>query len=80
MLTGPFLPKTWIGANEDFNDSKWIMVGIPYDGTCSYRPGTRFGPEAIRLASYGMEDYSPIQDKDLIETSFFDQISSEKKA
>jgi agmatinase len=40
------------------------LVGVPYDGTTSYRPGTRFGPEAIRAASIGLETYSPEQDAD----------------
>jgi agmatinase len=48
------------------------MVGLPYDGTCSYRPGTRFAPEMIRIASYGLESYSPIQDRDLDEVKFYD--------
>lgn len=72
MLSGPFLSKDWIGANEDFESSKWVMVGLPYDGTCSYRPGSRFGPERVRLASWGLEDYSPIQNKDISCASFFD--------
>lgn len=72
MLTGPFLPSSWIGACETFEEAEWVMVGIPYDGTCSYRPGTRFGPEEARLASWGLEDYSPIQDKEITETQFYD--------
>lgn len=72
MLKSPFLPKNWIGANEDFESSKWVLVGMPYDGTCSNRPGARFAPETVRLASWGLEDYSPIQDKEIFETSFYD--------
>ncbi|HBG49253.1 MAG TPA: agmatinase [Cyanobacteria bacterium UBA9971] len=48
------------------------MVGLPYDGTCSYRPGARFGPELIRIASYGLESYSPIQERDLDDVKFYD--------
>ena len=72
MLRGPFLSKNWIGANENYNDSKIIMVGLPYDGTCSFKPGSRFGPEMARLASWNLEDYSPYHGKDIQEASFYD--------
>jgi agmatinase len=72
LLSGPFLPQNWIGASDDFESSKWVLVGLPYDGTCSNRPGSRFGPELVRLASWGLEDYSPIQNKDINEVAFFD--------
>jgi agmatinase len=35
------------------------LIGLPWDGTVSNRPGARFGPEAIRAATLGIEDYSP---------------------
>jgi len=72
VLSGPFLSRNWPGACEDFDKSKWVMVGLPYDGTCSYRPGTRFGPEMIRVAAWGLEDYSPYQNKELTEVAFYD--------
>ena len=72
MLTGPFIPKNWMNSCEIFDESSWVMVGIPYDGTCSFRPGARFGPELARLASFGLESYSPYQDKDLEDISFYD--------
>jgi len=65
LLTGDFLSKNWPCSKENFEDADWVMVGLPYDGTCSYRPGTRFAPEMIRHAALGLEDYSPYQDKDL---------------
>lgn len=40
------------------------IVGVSYDGTTSFRPGTRFGPDSIRTASQGIETYSPTQDRD----------------
>lgn len=72
MLTGPFLSPKWMGAVQNFADARWVMVGLPYDGTCSYRPGARFGPMAIREASWGLETYSPYQDKDLEAVPFYD--------
>lgn len=40
-------------------------MGCPYDGSASFRPGARFGPSAIRRASWGIETYSPYFRKDL---------------
>ena len=48
------------------------MIGLPFDGTCSYRPGSRFAPERLRLASWGMEDYSPDFDMHLDDVNFYD--------
>lgn len=67
-----FLSKSWLCSSPDLEKSKMVLVGIPYDGTCSFKPGTRFGPEAARTASIGLESYSPYQDKDLENVSFYD--------
>ena len=72
MLRGPFLDRTWMGQNPDYNSSKVVMLGLPFDGTVSYRPGSRFAPEQIRLASWGLEEYSPIFDKHLEDVNFHD--------
>lgn len=72
MLKGPFLPRNWLGSVDGYNDSQIVMVGLPFDGTCSYRPGSRFAPERLRPASWGLEDYSPIFDKHLNDVRFFD--------
>ncbi|MEB3287826.1 MAG: agmatinase [Vampirovibrionales bacterium] len=72
MLSGPFIPRSWMGATENFDEADWVLVGMPYDGTTSYRPGTRFGPEAARAASWGVETYSPYQRKSLDDLKYFD--------
>lgn len=72
MLTGPFLDRNWIGQNPDYDTSDIVMLGLPFDGTVSYRSGSRFAPEQIRLASWGLEDYSPVFDKHLEEVNFHD--------
>ncbi len=72
MLTGPFLPKNWLASMDLFQDAEWVMVGLPYDGTTSYRPGTRFAPEAIRQASWGLETWSPFFQSDLADVRFYD--------
>jgi agmatinase len=35
----------------------WILFGIPYDSTCSFNTGARFGPDSIRQASYHLEKF-----------------------
>jgi len=48
------------------------IVGVNYDGTTCYKPGTRFGPNAIRLASQCLETFCPKSGKDLDEIKYFD--------
>jgi agmatinase len=72
MKKGPFLDRNWIGQNEDYKSSDIVILGMPFDGTVSYRPGSRFAPEMIRLASWGLETFSPYFDKDLQEVNFHD--------
>lgn len=72
MLSGPFLDRTWMGQNENYETSDIVMLGLPFDGTVSYRSGSRFAPEQIRLASWGLEEYSPRFDKHLQDVNFHD--------
>ena len=71
-LKGPFLDRNWMGQNEDYASSDIVMLGMPFDGTVSYRSGSRFAPESIRLASWGLEEYSPNFEKDLNDVNFHD--------
>ena len=56
---------SFIGADSSYTDAKVVIFGAPYDSTTSFRPGTRFGPMAMRSESFGIETYSPYQDRDL---------------
>ena len=64
--------QTYIAADADFVDARAVLFGAPFDGTTSFRPGTRFGPAAIRAESDGIETYSPYQNKDLEDIAVFD--------
>lgn len=57
----------FIGCDKRYQDAKIVLFGAPYDSTTSFRPGTRFGPAAMRMESFGIETYSPLQDRDLAE-------------
>ena len=63
----------FIGCDVPFEDAKVVLFGAPYDSTTSFRPGTRFGPNAMRMERFGIETYSMLLDKDLLDdTSVFD--------
>lgn len=64
--------QTFIGCEAEYKDSNIVLFGAPFDSTTSYRPGTRFASAAIRNESYGIETYSPYQDKDLTDMQIFD--------
>lgn len=62
----------FIGCESEYDDADIVLFGAPFDGTTSFRPGTRFGSKAIRTESFGIETYSPYQDKDLEDLNLYD--------
>lgn len=64
--------NAFIGCDCEYEAAKTVIFGAPFDSTTSYRPGTRFGSKAIRSESFGIETYSPYQDKDLLDYSIYD--------
>ncbi len=52
-------------ANSDFSQSHFVIFGAPFDGTSSYRHGSKFAPDEIRKASYNLESYLVEHDVDL---------------
>jgi len=62
----------FMGSRRDPADCRVGLFGVPYDGTTSFRPGTRFGPAAIREVSQGMETYCPQLDLDLEDLAYAD--------
>ena len=66
--------KPFIGANYDHGISKnsTHIIGFCFDGTTSFRPGARFGPDAARDASFGIETYSPYLDRDMEDYNIID--------
>ena len=64
--------ETFIGCESSFAEASIVLYGAPFDSTTSFRPGARFGPAAMRHESFGLETYSPYQDRDLMDISVFD--------
>lgn len=56
---------SFCGINSKYEEAKLVIFGAPYDGTASFRPGSRFAPAQMRIDSWGLESYSPYQDSDL---------------
>ncbi|ROR22332.1 agmatinase [Mobilisporobacter senegalensis] len=63
---------TFIGCDNEYDESKIVIFGAPFDSTTSFRPGTRFASKVMRSESFGIETYSPYQDKDLEDLEVFD--------
>ena len=64
--------ETFIGCDKEYNQADIVIFGAPFDSTTSYRPGTRFASKVMRSESFGLETYSPYQDKDLCDINVFD--------
>jgi agmatinase len=59
-------------ANSTKADAEVIVLGLPYDRTSSFIPGSRFGPQYIRQCAENIEDYSPYQKKSLSDLQIYD--------
>ncbi len=61
-----------MGSQTNQKDCSIGIFGVNYDATTSYKPGTRFGPNAIRHVSESLEAYCPLVKKDLNLINYFD--------
>lgn len=64
--------ETFLECDRDYETAEVVLFGAPFDSTTSFRPGTRFGCSAVRHESFGLESYSPYQDRDLRDCSIMD--------
>lgn len=64
--------ENFIGCDASYAEADVVLFGAPFDGTTSFRPGTRFAPAAMRRESYGLELYSPYQGMELSDGNIFD--------
>lgn len=63
---------SFLGCDAEYDEARVVLFGAPFDSTTSFRPGTRFSGPAIRGDSWGLETYSPYQDRDLTDCHIFD--------
>lgn len=65
-------PGTFADARASWDEAQFVIVGVPFDRTTSFRPGARFGPDAIRQQSYTFESYDLETGVDLSEVPIHD--------
>lgn len=51
-------PCVFSGKSTPYKDAVYVVIGVPYDRTSTYRSGSRFAPSAIREASANIETFS----------------------
>ena len=61
-----------MGSKREIDGCSIGIFGVDYDGTSSFKPGSRFGPNAIRQVSTCLETYCPKIDKDLEDINYVD--------
>jgi agmatinase len=54
-------------ADAKLENAEYVVVGLPFDCTASFRSGSRDGPDAISLASFNFESFYRYCDVDLAE-------------
>ncbi|KQC03413.1 MAG: agmatinase [Methanoculleus sp. SDB] len=67
-----FSRRHFADADASYGDARYVLFGVPYDGTTSFRSGTRDGPAAIREASLNFESYLIDYDLDLADVPVCD--------
>lgn len=51
-------PLQFGGYTRRYEDSDYVILGVPFDYTSTFRSGARFAPNQIRAASANLETYS----------------------
>ncbi|MBP7792421.1 MAG: agmatinase [Candidatus Goldbacteria bacterium] len=62
----------FVGSSTDYNKSQFVICGIPYDVTSTFRHGSQNGPDMIRYYSGSLETFSPLHEKDITDFNFVD--------
>lgn len=67
-----FSTTLFADAEAAYEDSTYVIFGVPFDGTTTFKAGARDAPLAIRAASYNLETYLPFYDIEMTEILFHD--------
>jgi agmatinase len=65
-------PGRFADASASFEEARFVVAGVPFDRTTSFRPGARFGPDAIRQHSWNFESYDLETGLDLADVPIHD--------
>ena len=68
----PDTPAYFADAESSFDDAAFVLFGVPYEQTVSFRKGTKKGPLHIRQASWNFESFNPHTRIDLQDISIHD--------
>lgn len=52
-----FLKPFFADATASYEEAEFVIYGVPFDGTSSFRAGARSAPAEMRRASYNFETY-----------------------
>lgn len=75
-----FYPNSFVDALSDYEAAHYVIFGVPFDNTSSYRAGSRWAPDAMRQASANFESYNPFFDIDLVDLPIHDAGNMETSA
>ena len=75
-----FLPNSFIDALADYESARYVIFGVPFDNTSSFRAGSRWAPDAMRQVSANFESYNPTFDIDLVDLPIYDAGNLETSA
>lgn len=65
-------PLKFCDSSDSYKDSKYVIFGVPFDSTVSFRSGEKLAPNKIREASYNMESYSIYRGVNLKNSGIYD--------
>lgn len=65
-------PNYFADAESNFKAAEFVIFGVPYDKTSSFRSGAKEGPNAIRQASWNFETFNFKTGDDLVDINFHD--------
>jgi len=65
-------PNYFADAESSFDDAEFVIFGVPYDKTSSFRKGASQAPKEIRQASWNFETYDIQTDSDIKEIKIHD--------
>ena len=65
-------PPVFGGCLRPLEEANYVIIGVPFDATSTYRTGARFAPQSIREASLNIETYSFRAELDLEDLKLHD--------
>ncbi len=71
-------PTVFADADASLEEAEFVVVGVPFDRTTSFRPGARFGPDSIRAHSFNFESYDLETGVDLADARIHDLGNTEE--